>query len=249
MISIIVPALNEESTIGNCLRSLRNQKMQDFEVIVVDGGSVDKTVEIAKDNKAKVIVEMACPEFASRNIGARVSNGDILLFTCADVALPNDLLDKIAQKFENEPMLVAMTGPDVPRDSLLVELEYGAYNFIRYVFSHLPKPLRRFSTSTNFLAVRKNHFESAGGFIHDINADGLMGKKLSEMGKTEFCMDAVVFISTRRFAKMGFLGFNLHYIYVLENFFPFLSEASFLKRFKQKSRAAHGKLHEALKEN
>lgn len=249
MISVIVPTLNEESTIGNCLRSLRNQKMRDFEVIVVDGGSVDRTVEIAKDNKAKVIVEIACPEFASRNIGARVSNGDILLFICADVELPSNLLEKISQRFENEPMLVAMTGPDIPRDSLLVELEYGAYNFIRYFFSHLPKPLRRFSTSTNFLAIRKDHFESTGGFIHDINADGLMGKKLSEMGKTEFCMDTVVFISTRRFARMGFLGFNLHYIYVLENFLPFLSEVNFVKRFKQKSGAAHGKLHEAFKEN
>ena len=239
-----MPTLNEEEIIENCLCSLKNQTCQDFEILVVDGGSTDKTVEIAKDYQAKVVVKNDCPEFSSRNIGAKLAKGEILLFTCADIVFPKDLFSKVRLKFEESQELIALTGPDIPQNSMLAKIEYGIYNFIRYFFNALPRPLKKFSTSTNFLAIRKEHFEKTGGFISDINADGIMGKQLTEIGQVEFCRNTYVFISARRFMKMGFLKFNLHYLYVLENFFPFLSRTSFLREFKQKSRAMHGKLHE-----
>lgn len=243
-VSVIVPTLNEDKNIGNLFRSLKNQTWNNFEIIVVDGGSTDRTVEIAKGYQAKVVVENGCPEFLSRNIGAKRANGEILLFICADVMFPENLLEKIHHEFEVDQELIALTGPDKPQNSLLAEIEYGAYNLVRYLFSALPRPLKKFSTSTNFLAIRKKHFEKTGGFISDINADGIMGNQLSEMGQVKFCPNMHVFISPRRFMNMGFFNFNLHYLYVLENFFPFLSRASFLKKLKQKSEATHGKLHE-----
>ena len=240
-ISIIVPTLNEEESIKNFLYSLEKQTSTNFETIVVDGGSVDKTVSIAK-HRAKVIIKNGLREFPSRNIGAKTAKGEILLFTCADVTFPHDFLAKISGKFRDQE-LVAITGPDIPYDSSLATIEYGLYNFLRFIFSAFPRPNKRFSTSTNFLAVRKTCFDKTGGFISDINADGVMGRRFSEMGKVKFSMSLKVFISPRRFQKMGFSKFNLHYLYVLENFFPFLSKTSFIKNLKNKSGSVHRDMH------
>lgn len=240
-ISVIVPTLNEEKNIPNLLYSLENQTLTDYEIVLVDGGSTDETLNIARAYHSHVVVEKGLAEYPSRNLGAKLSKGDILLFTCADVIFPRGLLAKIAESFQ-DPELVAMTGPDRPTDSVLAIMEYGAYNFARFLFSSFPKPAKRFSTSTNFLAVRRAAFEKTNGFVRDINSDGYVGKQLSEIGKVKFSNAAVVLISPRRFYQMGLLRFNLHYLYVLENFFPFLSETSFLKNLKDNSGSTHSNM-------
>lgn len=241
-ITIVAPTLNEEANIRFLLESVSEQTNGNAEIVVVDGGSTDHTVPIAESYSAKVIVEKGLEEFPSRNVGAKVASGDILLFTCADVIFPPDLLENISESFQDQE-LVAVTGPDIPSASLLARIEYGYYNFIRLVFSTLPGPSKRFSTSTNFLAVRKNYFDKTGGFDPEINGDGLMGRKLSELGKVKFLAEMKVFISPRRFYKMGFFRFNLHYLYVLENFFPFLSNTSILKNMRRKSGSIHRNMH------
>ncbi len=242
LITIIAPTLNEERNIRFLLESVGKQTNMNVEIVVVDGGSTDNTVSIAKSYCAKVIVEKGLPEFPSRNIGAKAASGEILLFTCADVIFPQNLLEKIGENFRDK-QLVAMTGPDIPSASPLARIEYGLYNFLRWFFSKLPGRSKRFSTSTNFLAVKKIYFDKTGGFILDINGDGLMGQKLSELGKVKFVMNTRVFISPRRFHKMGFVKFNLHYLYVLENFFPSLHKNSLIKTLKNKSEVVHSKMH------
>lgn len=237
-ISVIIPTLNEEENIPRLLDSLENQTLNDYEIVLVDGGSTDRTLTIAETHHSNIIVEKGLAEYPSRNVGAKIANGEILLFTCADVIFPKELLAKIAESFQ-DPELVAMTGPDRPTDSALAIVEYGVYNFARFLFSSFPKPAKRFSTSTNFLAVRKAAFEKTGGFVRDINSDGYVGRQLSEIGKVKFSNTAAVLISPRRFYQMGFFRFNLHYLYVLENFFPFLSRTSFLRSLKDNSGAVH----------
>jgi len=55
-VSVVIPALNEEEFIGDCIRSLRAQTLPPAEIIVVDNGSTDRTVEIAKELADKVII-------------------------------------------------------------------------------------------------------------------------------------------------------------------------------------------------
>src|SRR4030042_6878 len=85
LFSIIIPTLNEESRIERLLKSLQRQSFKDYEIIIVDGGSRDRTAEIAEQYSAKVYVKKGCKEFPSRNFGAEVSNGQVLLFLSADV--------------------------------------------------------------------------------------------------------------------------------------------------------------------
>ena len=246
MISVIVPTLNEEGSLKLLLESLRRQTWSNFEVFVVDGGSRDKTIDIANQYNAKTVVLNGGAEFYSRNFGASLAKGEILLFTCADIIMPKNLMEKVYEKFEKNHRIVALSGPDIPHDTHLIgKVEYGLYNTLRYIASKMPRPFKRFSTSTNFLVVRKKVFEKAGGFNPmDINADGLLGRNLSEIGEVEFCLNIYVFISARRMNKMGFLNFNKHYFYVLENFFPSLSRTKIMESVKQKSGKTHRKLHE-----
>ncbi len=240
-ISVIIPTLNEEKNIPRLLDSLEKQTLTDYEIVLVDGGSSDRTLAIAENHNSSIFIEKGLKEYPSRNLGAKNASGEILLFTCADVIFPRGLLAKIAKSFQ-DPELVAMTGPDRPTDSALALVEYGVYNFVRFLFSSFPKPAKRFSTSTNFLAVRKTAFEKTGGFVRDINSDGYVGKQLSEIGKVKFSFTAAVLISPRRFYQMGFFGFNLHYLYVLENFFPFLSKTGFLRSLKDSSGSVHSNM-------
>jgi len=109
----------------------------------------------------------------------------------------------------------------------------------------LPKPFKRFSTSTNFLVVKKDIFDAIGGFnVNEINADGLMGRKLLQIGKVGFYLDTYVRISARRMKNLGLIGFNKHYLYVLENLLFFLSKTLIMKIIKLRSRIKHREIHE-----
>jgi glycosyltransferase involved in cell wall biosynthesis len=244
-LSIIVPTLNEEENIDLLLNSAKNQSVS-FETLIVDGGSNDKTDQIANKHRAQIIVLPGYSEFISRNIGAKNAKGELLLFTCADIIFPEELFEKIVGKFVQDPDLIALTGPDYPFDApLMGKVEYAIYNFARYLSTRFPEPLKRFSTSTNFLVVRKEHFDTAGGFItDDVNADGLLGKKLLSLGRVAFSLDTFVYSSGRRMKTMNFFAFNKHYLYVLENFLFSTSDTNLMRTLKNTSRNNHRKMRE-----
>jgi glycosyltransferase involved in cell wall biosynthesis len=245
-VSVIIPTLNEGGHVSLLLESLENQFTMDCEILIMDGGSKDKTSDIARQHNAKVVVLPGYGEFISRNIGAKIAKGRVLLFTCADIIFPKHALENIVEKFEENPRLIALTGPGYPFDApFFGKAEYAVYNLFRYFFAKLPRPFKRFSTSTNFLAVRRDCFEKTGGFrVDDINADGLMGKMLLHMGDVAFFLDTYVFSSARRMKNMGFIAFNAHYLYALENFLFFTSESRVMKAWKLRAKKKHRKMHE-----
>ncbi len=245
-VSIIIPTLNEEKHLALLLDSIKRQRQINCEAFVIDGGSTDGTAAIAHQYKAAVAIEPGLSEFSSRNFGARLATGKLLLFTCADTILSDELLLNVVRKFDKKPRLIALTGPGYPMDApLLGKLEYLIYNVIRFGFAKLPRPVKRFSTSTNFLVIRKEIFDKIGGFeVNDVNADGIIGRKLLDMGNVAFFPSAYIYISARRMEKMGFLGFNKHYLYVLENLFFFLSKSGVMKTIKLSSRMKHRKMRE-----
>src|SRR5665213_4213761 len=91
MISIIIPTLNEEKILKKTLTSLKQLKVADYEIIVSDGASTDKTLEIAKDHAHKVITHTSAGRqniAQGRNAGAAHAHGDYLVFIDADVFIP-----------------------------------------------------------------------------------------------------------------------------------------------------------------
>lgn len=243
-ISVIVPTLNEEEDLDNLLSTLADQTFPPLEVIIVDGGSEDVTLSIAERAGARAIVAPGCAEFPSRNVGAALARGSILFFTGADVLLPKTTLESISMRFTSKPQLLAVSGPGVPYGApLLLGIEYAVYNLLRFLLAQLPKPLRRFSSSTNLLAVRKEVFERLGPFEDDINADGRFGRKLCEEGETDFAYFGIrALISPRRLESMGFWAFNRHFLYVIENVSAVASRWAFVRSSKAESARAHQRM-------
>ena len=101
LISVIIPALNEERYIENCLKSIMQQKFLNVEVIVVANGCNDKTAEIAKKYTNKVIETEKKGVSYARNLGAKISNGEILVFVDADCILELGVLSEIFETVKN----------------------------------------------------------------------------------------------------------------------------------------------------
>jgi glycosyltransferase involved in cell wall biosynthesis len=96
-VSIIITTKNEERNIGNCLKSIGAQTFQDFEVIVVDNFSKDKTAEIAEKWGCHVFFK-GNERSAQRNYGVKVANGDYVLYLDADMILSADLISQCYKK-------------------------------------------------------------------------------------------------------------------------------------------------------
>jgi len=95
-ISVIVPTLNEEESIETCLKSVRNQKVSDFELILSDGESNDKTVEASRRYVDKIIVSSNRGIGTQQNLGAKFAEGEILVFIHADTVVGESLLEEIS---------------------------------------------------------------------------------------------------------------------------------------------------------
>ena len=107
--SVVIPTLNEEKFIGACLRSLRAQTVPPSEIIVVDNGSTDKTVEIAKKLADRVIIIPDVGVVALRQAGAEAAKNPIIVSTDADTTHPDFWLEKLLRHF-SDPDVVAVGG-------------------------------------------------------------------------------------------------------------------------------------------
>jgi glycosyltransferase involved in cell wall biosynthesis len=99
-VSVVIPTLNEERDLPELMESLSKQTFKDFEIIVGDAGSTDKTKEIAEKHGARV-VPGGMPG-VGRNRGAAVASGEYLFFFDADVVLPDDFLAKAVKEMDED---------------------------------------------------------------------------------------------------------------------------------------------------
>ena len=104
--SIIVPAYNMEDYIKRTLDSIKKQTFKDYEVIVVDDGSTDKTVEIAKKEKVKVIEHKHAGLSVVRNAAIKEATGEYLVMLDSDDWWDKDLLKKLNESSKNNADLI-----------------------------------------------------------------------------------------------------------------------------------------------
>ena len=117
--SVIIPALNEEELIGNTLRSLRAQTMPPAEIIVLDNGSTDRTVEIARKYADKVLIFPGLSLWKMKQMGVEAAKSPIVVTTDADTVATPEWLEKLLRHF-SDPNVVAVGGPVRPLESSTV---------------------------------------------------------------------------------------------------------------------------------
>ncbi|RPI91715.1 MAG: glycosyltransferase [Chloroflexi bacterium] len=164
-LSLVIPALNEEKFLPRLLASLTKQTKQDFEVVVVDGYSKDRTVAAAQAFCSKlptlnVIVSAKAGLPLQRNLGARATNGEWLVFIDADSVLLPYFIERIEWFIEKQKPVIFTSWfrPDseTSGDALFTLISNsfveGSIYFHRPI---APGPLT---------VVRRDVFELAGGY-------------------------------------------------------------------------------------
>ena len=113
LVSVVVPAYNEEKYLGRCLGALAQQRHAGFdvEVIVVDNGSTDHTADLARSYGVRVLIEPRRGVAWARQIGFEAARGEIIASTDADSAPPPGWLEALVNALTDEPWAVAVHGP------------------------------------------------------------------------------------------------------------------------------------------
>lgn len=208
-VSIIIPSLNAEKFIAELVLRLKQQTLPPAEIIVVDSSSEDQTVEIATKMGCKTLVieRKAFDHGGTRNLGVRLSNGEVLVFLTQD-ALPVDdkFLEKLVEPLADpsDPLIVASFGRQLARNDAVPPEKFARlFNYPDMGVIKSRDDLPRLGIKTFFFsdvcsAVRKREFEAVGGFPEKIvmNEDMILAAKLILRGyKVAYVPEAAVWHS------------------------------------------------------
>ena len=198
-ISIIIPVLNEGAIIEKTLLALQGNC--DVEIIVVDGGSVDKTITLANQMGVTVITASGIGRAAQMNAGAAIAKGDILLFLHADTLLPPNY-EAIVKKIICQQNAIPQGHNIAGAFELAID---GQEQSLRLVETLVKMRSRWFSLpyGDQAIFVTKKVFEELGGFSElAIMEDFEFVQRLKRRGKIAIAPVPVI-TSGRRWQKLG----------------------------------------------
>lgn len=203
--SVIIPALNEEYYIEECLESLKNQDYKgNFEIIVVNNGSKDRTSLIAEKYGVRVLYERKRGIPYALITGCEKARGDILAFTDADTILPPYWLSRLNELFDSNPNAIGVGGPVKFYDAekIIGFLTNGVFRPLFFLIAKtIIFPYSPFLIGTN-MAVKKEVYQKSGGFNPRFffGQDVELCKRIRKYGKIIFNDEITVNTSFRRFA-------------------------------------------------
>jgi glycosyltransferase involved in cell wall biosynthesis len=201
MISVVVPAFNEQKYLGYCLESLLNQEYNDsFEIIVVDNDSSDNTFSIAESYGVKVITESRPGIAWARQKGFETATGEIIASTDADTVLPGNWLSLIEQLFRENTDAVAIAGHYLLSDGPAI-----TQAAIKLSLMVVPQMVKYTPELWNFpgsnFAVKADAYDEIGGFNphSELYDDIDLCQRLRRNGRIIFCPELIAYSSGRAF--------------------------------------------------
>lgn len=215
MISVIIPAYNEENNIVRCLESLSCQTLprDEYEIIVVDGGSVDATRELAEPYADQVFIQSDRRVGGARNDGAKAAAGSVIATTDADCVLPPAWLEKIRDDFENHhPVQVY---------GLVCPIEGGLKNRLSLAFANAFSRAGYYTGTLYYTlgcntAFEREAFFRAGMYrTIDAGDDLEIARRMRRLGKVMLDPDLKVGFSMRRYEQFGTLKSLWEWLYIV----------------------------------
>ncbi len=221
--SIIIPAYNEERYLPHCLSTLmaeiRRNPQHQFEVIVVDNASTDKTATIAKSyDGVKLVTESNKGLVRARQAGFLAATGDILVNIDADTMVPAGWLGQLVNEFETNPNLVALSGPqrhyDLPTYlTICVRIFYGL-GYLVYLMNRFVFQISSLVQGGNFV-IKRSVLEAIGGYntteFDFYGEDADLARRLFQVGDVKFTPHFFIYASGRRLVGEGILTMGLRY--------------------------------------
>ena len=210
MISIIIPTLNEESILEETLKNIRMITRFPIELIVSDGKSTDRTIEIAKKYADKVVVhegEKRQTIGMGRNLGAVSATGKYLLYLDSDVLMldPNALVEKVLGEFEHDENLVGATVRLQVRKEMATFWDNFFYTIVDRLHYLSNNIFHTGSSSGEFQFIRRMAFDKIGGYDETMacSEDNDMFMRLAKVGRTKIFYDLTIYQTGRRVHKIG----------------------------------------------
>jgi len=205
--SVIIPTLNEEKRLPLILKDLEEQSLKDFEIIVVDAKSKDKTLDKVRElqkrlKDLKIIISQKRNVGFQRNLGAKKAKAKWIIFMDADNRISKNFLKEIKTQLDkyNPDILSTWMKPDTKRnkDKLIA-------NLIN-LFIEFQKKTKRPSILEAFLCIKKDSFNKLKGFNEKIKwAEGseMMERAVKNKMKFVFLKKPSYKTSFRRIHKEG----------------------------------------------
>lgn len=189
--SVIIPTFNEERSIISCVNRVRFLDPS-VEIIIVDGGSVDNTVDLARQQDARVVMTTKGRGIQC-NRGAACASGTILLFLHADTRLPDGAFSLLRSFFRRNETKVGTF-------RLAFDTSHWLLRSYAY-FSRFDSLFTRFGDQC--IVVRRDFFESLGGFPDWPLFEDIHFLRLARRETRVYSFPMTVTTSARRYLKNG----------------------------------------------
>lgn len=217
-LSIIIPTLNEAESLPRTLENVMQLMPAAHEIILVDGGSTDTTVSIARQYPVKIRQTEKASRALQMNAGARAATGKHLCFLHADTLVPHDLVTIIHTTLSDQS--IALAGfTSIMRSRQKIRWVASFHNYIKtYLLSFIYRPNLFFLKGLRLLFgdqvmfCRKNDFLRIGGFDEQrsIMEEADLCLRINKLGRVKQLRYRVE-SSDRRLAHWGF--FKSHFIW------------------------------------
>jgi len=198
MISVIIPTLEEEKYLPALLKDLSSQNTRPGEIIIVDAGSKDGTLSVAKSMGAKVITSKKKSAAHQRNLGAKSAKGDLLVFIDADIRIRDPkTMEEVAARQGSFHAATARVSV-ITEEKLLRDTLFCAHPHL------IARISPRFCGRGAFMAVDRKAFEAVGGFDEKriVTEDVEFFRRIGKIGRVA-CLRSTVEESPRRYRSIG----------------------------------------------
>ena len=194
--SIIIPVYNVEKYLKKCLDSVFNQTYKDYEVIVVNDGTKDNSMDIVKDYDVKVINQKNQGLSAARNAGVKKATGEYLIFLDSDDYWEKDLLKELSKSLKNNPDLIRFQINEVYEDGKTIS--YPEESFTNLLGPDAFKKIVKYHFVENacIYAIKRNYdienkFEFRKDALHE-----------------DFGLIPLIIIKSKKVNSINYLGYN-----------------------------------------
>jgi len=214
MVSIIIPVYNGDKYIKKCLDSLSRQTLpvSQYEIIIVDNGSTDKSIQVAENYRTRIVKEPKRGSYAARNKGIKIARGELIGFTDVDCLAADDWLEQAVKCDQDNENLDIIAGKvDFISDQPLNVWGY----FDQNTFLNQEYAIKTGSAKTANMFVKRSLFNKVGLFDDNLFSGGDVhwtAKAVEKGAEIYYHPEAVVYHPVRNnFREIGSKCFRVGY--------------------------------------